>query len=209
VHGYDSIHLFDAVFYKTPLIPGATWDQAAQYNARGVYSLLSRHVPDWSYAADRVQLTPFAWVDSGTSAFEAARPPADVAEQLAAFRRWGTGRTFGDYAYTGVHKFDYGPYESAFKAATKPGAVDTQPPSLTVAKGGLSGTATDDMAVRVVRWRDRAGHEGTARIEPDSTSGDGAAVRWQIAAKPAGKTIWVRVEDLKGLARTERVRIVR
>ena len=133
-----------------------------------------------------------------------ARPPRSTSSSQA-FRRWGAGRTFGDYAYGSLQKFDYGPYDDAFKAATTPGDVDTTPPTLTPAPGGLSGTASDDSAVRVVRWRDQRGAEGTARLEPDTTSADGGAVRWVIAGAPRGH-LWVRVEDIKGLATTAQVR---
>jgi hypothetical protein len=203
--GYRAIYLLDAAFYKTPLVPGASWDEAARYNARAASATLSRHVGDWAYAADRVQVSPFAWVDAGPSDYERARTPVEVAAQLQAFRRWGAGRTFGNYAYGSLRRFDYAPYDDAFKAATTPGDVDTQPPVLNAAATGLRGTAGDDSAVRVVRWRDERGDESIARLTPDTSSADASAVDWTIAGSPRGH-VWVRVEDIKGLATTAQVR---
>ena len=56
------------------------------------------------------------------------------------------------------------------QAAATPGTVDTQPPSATVAtqpSGAsvvFSGSATDNFAVRAVRWRTTSGASGAATM---------------------------------------------
>ena len=64
------------------------------------------------------------WINSGTTSFQSVRPPAYVAEQLDAARRWGMGRMFADFAYGDLERFDYGPYDAAMRAASRPGVVD-------------------------------------------------------------------------------------
>jgi hypothetical protein len=105
VRGYRAIRWLDAIFYKTAHIAGASWDTALQYNANRIYSLLSRRFSGWSYASSRLYLSPFVWIDEGQSEFEKARPPVYVAEQLAAFRKWGIGGEFANYAYRGLRGF--------------------------------------------------------------------------------------------------------
>ena len=216
---YRAIRWFDATFYKVPHLPGVSWDEALQQNARATYALASRRFSGWGYAAGRVQLSPFAWVSSGPSEFERARDPAHVAEQLEAFRRWGTGREFGNYTGpSGLEGFDYGRYEAALRTASRPGRVDSAPPVLRTPASplragpqrfDLTGTAVDDFAIRVLRWRDSRGQEGTARLHPE---GDGAAVRWTIDDLPVGRgstRLWLRLEDIKGLATVTELRIER
>jgi hypothetical protein len=213
VPGYSAIRWFDAWFYKDVGVPGATWDQALQYNARAVYSLLSRRFTNWDYASSRLNLSPFSWIDQGPHLpFDAARAPAYVAEQLAAFRRWGTGGSFGNYAYNALTpRFSYAPYASALRDASKPGSVDSQPPQMTPTgtpqvKGGhasIAGTATDNFAVRVIHWRDDRGDSGTAQLTPDDSTGDPAAVTWKVSGIPVtrrGTRIWLLAQDIKGLS---------
>jgi hypothetical protein len=186
--------------------------------------MLSRRFSGWSYASSRLYLSPFAWIDRGPSAYAAPRPPAYVAEQLGAFRRWGTGRTFANFVYDGLRGFDYGAYAAALRAAAAPGVVDSQPPSLVVTSpvgapahapgrtASISGTATDDMALRSILWRDSQGHSGFAQLTPDLTATDGAAVRWVISGIPVasgGTRVWLRAEDIKGLATVATTDLVR
>jgi hypothetical protein len=105
VRGYRAIRWIDAIFYKTPHLSEANWDAALQYNTNAVYSLLSRRFSNWKYASSRLHLSPFSWISSGAgSDFERARDPQYVAKQLAAFRKWGTGREFANYAYNGLRR---------------------------------------------------------------------------------------------------------
>src|SRR5205809_5364776 len=130
VQGYSAIRWFDAVFYKTFHLSAASWDTALQYNANRIYSYLSRRFTNWTYASSRLQVSPFAWIDAGTTPFEKARSPDAVARQLAAFKRWGAGGVFADYAYEGLgDRFDYTPYENALRQASIPDRVDRRPPS--------------------------------------------------------------------------------
>jgi len=221
VPGYSAIRWLDAAFYKAVQVSGATWDDALRYEARAVYSLLSRRFSNWAYAASRFYVTPFSWIDTGPCgcAFESARPPDYVAAQLAAFRRWGTGRTFANYAYRGPDGFDYAPYVQTMRAASRPGIVDSQAPRLSLSspnatpkhgRASITGTATDDFAVRLIAWRDGLGDEGVAKLTADVGSPDGAAVRWSIAGIPVvggSNTVWLRAEDIHGLSAVARVRI--
>ena len=223
VRGYGAIRLFDAVFYKGTNVPGVTWDQALQQNARAVYSLFSREFSDWAYAAPRVHVTPFGWIDSGNegSDYERARPPDYVAEQLRAFRTWGAGGEFGVYAYRPPAQFDYRTYAGGLRASSARGQTDSEAPRIAVTapgpgprleglgdKADLAGTADDNLALRVVQWRDSEGRGGAARLEPVGT---GAAVTWRIEGipvPPGEATIWLRAEDIKGLATVRQLTLV-
>ena len=100
VEGYGAIRFFDSIFYKTP--HRGTWDSALTYNANQIFATFSRGFANWDYASERVYVSPFSWIDAGpnaTSAFDDARPPEYVAEQLQAFRKWGMGGEFANYVY--------------------------------------------------------------------------------------------------------------
>jgi hypothetical protein len=53
--------------------------------------------------------------------FDDARSPEYVTAQLEAFRRWGMGGEFANYAYAGLADFDYSPYVEAMRSASTPG----------------------------------------------------------------------------------------
>jgi hypothetical protein len=212
VSGYGRIHFVNAIFYKTAQLPGATWDSALTYDDNRVFALLSRRLSNWVYASSRIELSPFAWIDAGPTSFDAARPPDQVAKQLAAFRRWGMGGAFANYAYAGLRSFDYTPYVPGLQAAATPGVVDTQAPTVTVTSVGripggasLSGAAGDNMAIRAVRWTTASGASGAAPMVWTVTSGSystgyGWRMDWNatIPASP-GERVTITVEDIKGL----------
>jgi hypothetical protein len=224
VRGYRAIRWMDAIFYKTPHLPEATWDSALQYNANAVYSLLSRRFSNWEYASSRLHLSPFSWISEGPSEFERAREPEEVEEQLAAFRKWGSGGEFANYAYNGLDAFDYTPYVAALRRASTPGRVDSVPPQLTItsrtrtADGRrliLGGVATDNFAIRAVRWRDGTGHSGVMalRWSVEATAASSAVdsrMLWtarDIPVAPGTTTITVTAEDIKGLTTVRTVRV--
>ena len=227
VSGYRAIRWMDAIFYKTPHLSAANWDAALQYNANAVYSVLSRRFSNWKYASSRLHLSPFSWVSSGgASDHERARDPEYVAEQLAAFRKWGTGREFANYAYSGLRVFDYSRYVPIMRAASAPGQVDSIPPGLSITgrsiddsrnRLSLSGFATDDLAIRAVRWRDGARRSGVARLRWIVESGDARSgwdwrMGWTVRDIPLSRrttTIRVTVEDIKGLTSVRTVRVRR
>src|SRR5438874_546194 len=140
--------------------------------------------PSWAYAAPRLYVSPFAWIDHGTCncGYQAARTPAYVATQLAEFRKWGMGGEFADYAYAGLRGFDYTPYLPAMRAASTPGVVDSSPPTVAinaprasaapVATLALGGTTADNLAVRFVRWQNDRGGSGMAQLVWDVLRGD-------------------------------------
>jgi hypothetical protein len=225
VEGYRAIRWWDAIFYKSPQLAGATWRTALEYNANRIYSLLSRRFSNWAYASSRLHLSPFSWIDSGTSDWQSARSPEYVADQLTAFRRWGTGGEFANFAYSGLRSFDYHSYVSAMRSASAPGNVDAVRPRLSVTSTRalgrrrlkVTGFATDNFAIRAVRWRNDLGDKGVARLTWQILSGDQRVgwnwrMKWSIGSVPLrrGTTrISIRAQDIKGLARTRRLTIRR
>jgi hypothetical protein len=215
VPGYGPIRFMDATFYKTAQLSGATWDNAMTYNINGLMAYLSRNLGNWAYASSRINISPFAWIDGDVAnegSFTAPRPPAYVADQLAAFRRWGMGGAFAIYSYAGVGgAFDYTPYTAAMQAASIPGTIDNQPPSITVnsvqrTDGGVvvSGTATDNMAMRSVIWQ--AGpNAGVAPMTWSVTGGTwSTGYQWHMdwtatVPSPSGGVITFTAQDSTGL----------
>jgi hypothetical protein len=136
-------------------------------------------------------------------------------------------REFANFAYDGLRAFDYGPYETAMRAASRPAVVDRAPPMLSLAEPrasaeqndavDLHGTAEDNLAVRAVHWRTDAGLEGVAEMTWTVESGspaDGWQWRMDWIAKDVllhggQNTIVVTVEDIKGLTTDETVSIRR
>jgi hypothetical protein len=189
VRGYGPIRFVDATFYKTAHLEGSTWDNAMTYNDNRLMAFFSRTLKNWAYASSRINVSPFAWIDGDVQnegSFTAPRPPAYVADQLAAFRRWGMGGVFTVYAYSGIEgTFDYGPYVPGLQAAARPGVVDTRPPGLAISAVKVtgkstivSGTATDDMVIRSVLCRAGA-NAAAASMRWSATGGsDSTSYRW-------------------------------
>jgi hypothetical protein len=214
VSGYGAIRFLDSSFNKTPHLPRTNWDIALTYNTNRLFSMFSRRLSNWSYASNRIQVSTFAWIADGPKDgyFQSARPPEQVANQLGAFRRWGTGDSFANYASSGLYGFDYTPYVPAMQAAAAPGVVDTQAPAITVgAKGRIadtelvSGNATDNMGIRAVRWSTASGRSGAAKMTWTVTSGDYATgYQWRMdwllgAVVLPGEPITITTEDVRGL----------
>jgi hypothetical protein len=106
--------------------------------------------------------------------------------------------------------------------------VDRDPPELRLSSSGaaprltagktvsLHGVASDDFAIRAVRWYDDRGREGVARLTweftGDERSGWKGQMRWAIedlsVARDAGH-ITIGAEDIHGLARQVRLAVVR
>jgi hypothetical protein len=213
--GYATIQFLNAIFYKTFHISGSSWDNAYTYEYNRFFAMLSQRLSNWSVAADRISETPFVWISSGSTNFEAARDPGYVADQLAAARRWGMERTFANYTSDNLSTFDYKPYVDGMRAASKPGNVDDVPPRVQVdqpsasasAKSiSLAGTAMDNQAIRVVSWKTDDGHTGAATMQWDSRGDPVSGWTWQMDWKADGvplhsgvNTIEVTAEDIKGL----------
>jgi hypothetical protein len=221
VNGFAFVNFLNALFYKTTHFRDASWDDAYRYEYNGLYALLSRRFSNWPAVADRVAESPFVWISNGSSTFEAARPPDYVAEQLAAARKWGMDRLFGNYTSDNLTTFDYGPYLSGLRAAAKPGVVDSATPTISVTARNvkpsatastidLSGTASDDFALRVIRWRTDDGKSGAAKMRWNSdgdTSGSGQ-MEWSVSGIPAHvgpNVISITAEDIKGLTKRQSV----
>jgi hypothetical protein len=216
VTGYGALRLADAYFYKVPHL--GTWDGAFQYAFNNLYAYLSRRLSNWGYASSRFFVSPFSWTDAGPSSdWERARPPDYVATQLEAFRKWGMGREFANYAYAPLQSFDYGPYTSAMQTASSPSVVDAEPPTLAIDDPptrptransvAVAGTAHDNLAIRDVRWTNYRGGRGMASLTWQVLSGDYGVgytwrTRWSIPALALGSgtnRITVTATDIKGL----------
>jgi hypothetical protein len=223
--GYGTITFLNAIFYKTPHV--GSWDSAYTYEYNSLFALLSRRLSNWRYASTRLQETPFVWISSGTTSFENARPPSYVAEQLEAARRWGMGRILADYAYGDLEKFDYGPYEDAMRTTAEPGVVDSDAPTITVERPSatvtratvpITGTAHDDYALRLVRWKTDAGARGMAEMTWNPGSGD-PSLGWKdwtmdwaakdIPLRPGTNRITFTAVDTKGLQTVKTIKVVR
>jgi hypothetical protein len=212
VEGYHAIRFMNAIFYKTAHLNRATWDAALQFDLSRSFAFLSRRLSDWSYASSHILISPFAWISSGSTSFESAQSPEYVAEQLTAFRRWGMGE-FANYVYGSLSSFDYGPYAAGLRAASAPGPVATNAPALEITSATrdadsvvLSGTATDDFAVRSVRWVTSSA-AGAAVMSWTITGGDEqhgwqARTEWsaRVPIDDRTQTITVAVESTKGIA---------
>ena len=121
----------------------------------------------------------------------------------SAFSRWGMGGEFANFAYNGVEFFDYTPYEEAMRRFSSPqrdrprrttsASRRQQHPVVTQGSNGataaLSGAATDDLAIWVVRWSNDRGGNGTAEMEWEP--GEGGS-RQGLAT---GRMLW-RIEDI-------------
>ena len=214
VDGNWTLTFLNAIFYKTTHLD-VDWDTADSYELNRLFELFSKRLTNWGAVADQVYASPFVWISAGSTDFEKARGPDYVRAQLLAARRWGMGRAFANYTYDTLRTFDYRPYLRGLKAAARPGVVDDEPPTLTAdalratgATADLSGTAADNMAVRVVRWRTAAGDSGAAQLHwVNEDSGNRWHTDWKATGIPlrdGASSITVTVEDVKGLT-TSRV----
>jgi len=222
VEGYSAIRLVDAIFYKSSHLE--TWDSALRYNAVALAGLLSRRFSNWGHASSRVFLSPFSWIDPGPGegAFDDARSPDVVLEQLLAFRKWGMGGEFANYVFDDhLSTFDFSPYIDAIREASRPTAVDSTPPTLQVSsiEGSgrstrIQGTVDDNLAVWAVRWRDDRGRRGAARLRSqilvDPFSDFALQTSWQLPARalaPGVKRVKVTAQDIKGHLTSRWIRI--
>jgi hypothetical protein len=219
VDGYAKVLFLDAMFYRDPGIPGASWDAALQYQDNSLFAVLSQRFSNWAYASSRVGVSPFGWIDNGGGGggtYNESRPPAYVAGQLQAFRRWSMDGTFAIFAFNPLEKFDYTPYVAALRAVSLP--VDHERPHLTVGDPKLRtgpgqtttvllrGQAVDSHAIRAVYWREASGKAwGAARMvwQPGAggvRTGWNWTMNWSLSASvPKGtKSIEVKAVSVQG-----------
>ncbi len=209
--GYRAIRFSESIFYKTTHIRGSTWETANQYNVNRLYALFSRELSNWGHASSRVFVSPFAWIDGGTSEFERARPPSYVADQLDAFRTWATGGELLVYAQ-GLQTFDYGPYLAGLRAASTPAVVDTVAPTLRVESAvrtgdtlRVTGAARDNLGIRSVLVGDRPAAMTWRVTGGDYDSEWEWEMDWELAGAtvaPGATSVTVTAVDIKGLSST-------
>ena len=212
VDGYGAVRLYDSTFYKDS--HRGTWDGALQYHQNQIYAYLSRNLSNWDYASSRLHVSPFSWINDGPCgcAWQNPRSPEYVAEQLEAFRVWGTGGEFANYANGPLQDFDYSPYVPAMREASTPAVVDRVAPRLSIDAGlggpppALRGGIEENLAVRRVVWKDNLGKTGVATLQWNILSGDYSEgyegeTRWNVpltALSPGATSVEVTAEDIKG-----------
>ena len=233
VEGYKAIRFINALFYKVPHL--GTWETALQHELNSFHSLLSRRLSRWDYASTRIFESPFSWINgnvAGEGAFTAPRPPGYVAAQLGAFKKWGMGGEFANFAYGGLGGFDYTPYAGAMRSASTSSVVDSQPPLLELTSPApdremphettkeafdLDGFAVDNLAIRAVRWKNNRGGAGAAKMtwrvkSGDYTSGYDWQMDWSargITLQPGINEVEVTAEDIKGLTSSKTLTVRR
>ena len=142
------------------------------------------------------------------SPYDDARPPSYVQTQLTAVRKFGMGGGFANYHHGGgLTPSWYAPYADIMRAAATPGNVDSTRPTLHAAAtaGKIQGTAHDNLAVWVVRWRDNLGGRGVAELDFKVTEGDMLYIKdWQMdwsvpreEITDGASSVTVRAVDIK------------
>jgi hypothetical protein len=215
--GYSALRLYNADFYKSTQ-GGVNWDTALRYEYTHLASELSQNIPDWADVSQRFFESPFSWIDGNVAAdgsFAAPRTPGYVDKQLQAFRRWGMGGEFANYAIARLSSFNYGPYLFALRRASQDSPIPASPPTLRVSgqpqvvdcRASITGTASDDYAVWSVGW-DVDGRQGSAPLTPASDAvnpGPVSTVDWAahgIRLQPGRNLVTITARDIKGLTRT-------
>jgi hypothetical protein len=228
VDGYSGIWFYDETFYKDTGLSGGTattWNSALTYEYNSIFSLFSQEFSNWSYAADHIYVSPSAWIDgpqTSEGSWTAPRPASYVATQLQAFRDWGMGGEFADFAYQPLGSFDYSPYVSAMQSASAPGTAETTSPTLAIRNEQttgnvvtLSGTASDSFAVRDVSFTTSSGDSGAAIANWQIDSGGYSEgyvghTNWSIPSiglSPGENTITVTAENIHGLTTSETIEV--
>jgi hypothetical protein len=215
VEGYSGIHQWNAAFKKDWRLgsaPGKTlkWENALQADASLTAELLSKEFENWDYAAARYHSSAFAWINAGPhpSTWDDARSPSYVNTQLTAMRKFGMGGGFANYHWGGgLTPSWYTPYAEVIQAAATPGNVDATAPTLDGAAdaGRINGTAHDNLAIWVVRWRDDLGGRGVAELNFRVTEGEMAYIKgwrmdWSIpreALTDGATSVTVTAVDIK------------
>ena len=108
-----------------------------------------------------------------------------MSEQLEAFRKWGTGGEFANFVYGGLDPLEYEDYVGAMQAASSAGTVDETDPTVEIAAAGrrpvITGTATDNLGIKAVRWQDDQGGSGVAAMHWKVLGGDeDAGFEWEM-----------------------------
>ena len=219
VEGYRAIRFLNATFYKTPHL--GTWDAAFSYHYNRLYAMLSQRLSNWDYAADRVFESPFVWISEGTIRFEAA---LSTRLRGGAARR---GTPLGDgqdvrrlrvrrdrqLRLRTVRAGD-ARREQARRRGSRAPELEVGSPSRSASnRVDLSGTASDNLAIRYVRWRTDAGTTGVAEMTwvpgvGNPLVGQPGEMEWVASGIPIGEgkhSITVTVEDIKGLSRTKTI----
>ena len=215
VEGYSAIRQWNSVFAKSWHLgnaPGSKlrWENAMRADVSSTAELLSREFENWDYAAARYHSSPFTWINAGPleGLHGDALPPSYVQTQLTAVRKFGMGGGFGNFHYGGGLKPSwYAPYADAIRSAASPGSVDATAPTLHAGAtaGKIQGTAHDNLAVWLVRWRDNLGGRGVAELDFRITEGEMLHIKdwrmgWRIprsAVTNGARSVRVVAFDIK------------
>jgi hypothetical protein len=201
---------------------GVSWDEALKNDYNRFYAMLSRRLSNWAYASTRIGRVPYSWIDNGPNLpWDAARPPADVAAQLAAFRRWANGAGLFNYVFCGINGFDYTSYVAGIQAASAGGSVDSSSPTVTFNNAivnntitttsstlTLSGSSTDNFAIKRMVWVNwRAGTGAMLPMTWTILSGNGQTpwvwrMDWSVTLtglQPGNNVVSISATDIHGL----------
>ena len=168
VEGYSAIRFYNSIFYKTPHL--GTWDAALTHDTNQIFAAFSRGFENWEYASERVHLSPFSWLNAGpdeTSAFDDARSPEYVVRAARGVQEVGYRRRVRQFRLRRARS------RSSTRttwtrcrplAAPAPWTRPTRPlRSRPRPRRAITGTATDNLGIKAVRWQDDQGGSGVAR----------------------------------------------
>lgn len=158
-----------ATFYRDTGV-AASWFGAMQYDIVNVMATASRYFgADWDQAHAKMRRHPFFWPGRASNASEDHPVSvATAADQWASARLIGMGE-MGYYIQTGFPDYDI-IYQSAIKAGSVPGTVNSNAPTFSVAPTSgfrvgnnitITGTAAHAYGIWYISW-DRYNAGGTA-----------------------------------------------
>ena len=104
VEGYRAIRYFDDIFYKMTHTVGALGQRLHLRLQSAVFPAVARvlELGLRLLAVSTGRRSPGSTRAPGESAYDDAKPPEYVAEQLQAMSRWGMGGEFANYVYGGL-----------------------------------------------------------------------------------------------------------
>ncbi len=172
--------------------------------------LLSKEFENWDYAAARYHSSPFTWINAGPleSSYDDARPPSYVQTQLTASAQVRDGRRLRELPLRRrAHALVVRPVRRHHAGRRHARERRRDRPTLHAAAtaGKIHGTAHDNLAVWVVRWRDNLGGRGVAELDFTITEGDMLYIKdWQMdwsvpreALTDGASSVTVHAVDIK------------
>ena len=157
--------------------------------------MFSRRLSNWSYASSRINVSTFAWISDGPKAgFQSARSPDHGRRAARCVPALGHRRLLRELRVLGAVRLRLHAVRSrpAGRGDARHASTRNRPPSRSgprVASADtelVSGSATDNMGIRAVRWTTPSGRSGAAKMTWTVTGGD-YAVGLPVAHGLAGR----------------------